>query len=239
MYYAVGDIHGRYDLVTALYEKIRAEIERDPDYAFGDTIVFLGDYIDRGPQSKEVLDFLMALEDTDTVKHICLMGNHEEFMTYCRRNPGDPQTLGNWLYHGGDKTVDSFGKTMTQICHGHIDDYIEWMEALPIIAQDYDYVFVHAAVDTHTPRDKQSRETCLWKFETYPQAYARYDRIVVHGHITRKVGDKFDTTPHIDIPNNRVWLEVGANFTNKLAAVGLPQPYDPDVEIKVIEVKAL
>jgi len=237
MYYPIGDIHGRYDLVTALYEKILVEIEANPDYAFGNTIVFLGDYIDRGPQSKEVLDFLMGLENTDEIKHIFLMGNHEEFFTHCRRNPDDPATLKSWLYHGGTKTIDSFGKTMTEICHGEIDEYIEWIEALPIIAQDYDYVFVHAAISTYTPRDKQSRETCLWKFETYPQAYSNYDRIVVHGHITRKVGNVYDKEPHIDIPNNRIWMEVGANFTNGLAAVALPQPYDPDEEIKVIKVQ--
>ncbi len=67
MYYPIGDIHGRFDLLEGLYAMVREEIEQNPDYAMGDTIVFLGDYIDRGPQSKEVLDFLMNLEDTETL----------------------------------------------------------------------------------------------------------------------------------------------------------------------------
>lgn len=237
MYYPIGDIHGRFDLLEGLYALVREEIAQNPDYAFGDTIVFLGDYIDRGPQSKEVLDFLMALEDTDEVKHICLLGNHEEFMLHCRMNPADHVTLGQWLYHGGEQTLKAFGKTAEQMYHGHLEDYINWLRERPIIAHDYDYVFVHAAVTMNAPLDAQNRDTCLWAFETYEGVYRNYNRIVVHGHITRKVGDKFDTAPYIDIPNNRIWMEVGANFTNGLAAVALPQPFDPDHEIKVIQYK--
>lgn len=238
MYYPIGDIHGRFDLVEGLYKLVREEIERNPDYAFKDTIVFLGDYIDRGPQSKEVLDFLMALEDTDDVKHLFLLGNHEEFMIHCRRNPHDHQTLGQWLYHGGKQTLKAFGKTAEQMYHGHLDDYIEWMEKLPVIAHDYDYVFVHAAIHTHKGLDTQYRERCLWDFETRDEAYRGFDKIVVHGHITRRVNGVFDTEPHIDIENNRIWLEVGANFNNHLVAVALPQPFDPEQEIKVIKFEA-
>lgn len=231
MYYPIGDIHGRYDLVAPLYEKILEEVERNPDHAFGNTVVFLGDYVDRGPQSKEVLDFLMGLKDTDMINHIFLMGNHEEFFTHCRRNPDDSVTLKNWLYHGGKETVDSFGKTMTEICHGDIDEYIEWIESLPLTAHDYNYVFVHAAIDPYKPLDQQTRKTCLWKFEDYPEAYSNFTKIVVHGHMTNMNG------PIIKPAHNRVWMDVGTNFTNRIATVTLPQPYDPDEEIKVIEVQ--
>ena len=237
MYYPIGDIHGRFDLLEGLYALVREEIAQNPDPEFGDTIVFLGDYIDRGPQSKEVLDFLMALEDTETVKHNFLMGNHEEFMIHCRRNPHDQQTLGQWLYHGGEQTLKAFGKTAEQMRHGHLEDYIVWMENLPLIAYDNDYVFVHAGIHTHKGLDTQYPERCLWDFVTRDDAYEGYNKIVVHGHITRKVGNRFDTEPHIDIANNRIWMEVGANFTNGLAAVALPQPFDPDHEIKVIHYK--
>lgn len=234
MYYAIGDIHGRYDLLVGLYDMIIEEINNNPDVVFGDTIIFLGDYIDRGPQAKEVLDFLMTRENTNELNHLFLLGNHEEFMVYCRRNPKDQNTLHQWLFHGGEQTLEAFGKTAKQLYHGHLDDYIEWLEKLPVIAHDADYVFVHAAIDPHLPLNGQRRNDCLWAFETRPHAYKHFNRIVVHGHITRMENNEFINEALVDIPNNRIWLEVGAVFSNTLAAAVLPQPFDPNQEIKIL-----
>lgn len=237
MYYAIGDIHGRFDLLKGLYDMILDEINRNPDIVFGDTIVFLGDYIDRGPQTKEVLDFLMGLKNTDELKHLFLLGNHEEFMVYCRRNPTDNVTLGQWLFHGGEQTLRAFGKTPKQLYHGHLDEYIEWLEILPVIAHDADYVFVHAAIDPKKPLNNQPRDHCLWHFETKPHAYRDFNRIVVHGHITRMNGKQFINEALADIPNNRVWLEVGAVFSNTLAAAVLPQPFNHEEGIRILTYK--
>jgi serine/threonine protein phosphatase 1 len=234
MYYAIGDIHGRFDLLTGLYDMILAEIRQAPDIVFGDTVVFLGDYIDRGPQTKEVLDFLMGLKNTDELKHMFLLGNHEEFMVYCRRNHTDHKTLDQWLFHGGEQTLRAFGKTAKQLHHGHLDEYIEWLETLPVIAYDTDYVFVHAAIDPKKPLNGQPRDRCLWHFETKHNAYKDFNRIVVHGHITRMHDGKFINEALVDMENNRVWLEVGAVFSNTLAAAALPQPFDPKEGIRII-----
>src|SRR5882762_2760652 len=101
--YAIGDIHGRYDLM----QKALREIARDSGDAA--TVVFLGDYIDRGPQSREVVERLMRGPERAGDRWICLKGNHEQ-MACDGQEPGSRQWL--WLDNGGDATLDSFGGEM-------------------------------------------------------------------------------------------------------------------------------
>jgi serine/threonine protein phosphatase 1 len=226
MYFPIGDIHGEYDATARLYDKIVNLVEGGIDPAFGGTIVFLGDYIDRGKDTKKVLDFLMNLKDTDNLKHHFLMGNHEEFMLHCRYNPNDQQTAWQWLKHGGRETLEAFNADLQDLHDGVLDNYIEWMIKLPLMLHDPDYVFVHAAIDPNIKLEGQLRERCLWHFEENPMKYTNYRKIVVHGHMTKKEG------PIIDIPNNRIWMDVGANFRKKHCTVGLPEPFEHAVEIK-------
>lgn len=228
MYFPIGDIHGAYDDMRRLYDRIIAEIQAGADPAFGGTIVFLGDYIDRGPDSKKVLDFVMSLEDDDDVKHIFLKGNHEEFMTYCRRSPGDYKTLDMWQFHGGEQTLESFGIEVPQLYAGELDEYIEWMEGLPLIAHDLDYVFVHGGINRRAALNQQNREQMLWDFFPNPNEYAGYQKIVVHGHSMKKGG------PIIDLDNSRIHMDNGMNLFHDPATVCLPQPYEPGVELKII-----
>lgn len=105
MYYAIGDIHGEITLLKSLYSKILTLIEDTHDQ--NPVIVFLGDYVDRGEDSKAVLDFLMDLKDTDTLSHVFIKGNHEDLMIQAseglKNNNSWPSRV--WLQNGGTKTL--------------------------------------------------------------------------------------------------------------------------------------
>ena len=99
--FAIGDIHGRFDLLTSLMTKIKNQAND------GDKIVFLGDYIDRGPQSKDVLDYLMNKDNFLGLELITLMGNHERFMIDSY-GPLSDYNYHSWMLNGGQETLDSF-----------------------------------------------------------------------------------------------------------------------------------
>jgi serine/threonine protein phosphatase 1 len=226
MYFPIGDIHGAYDLVRRLYDKIVARIEAGIDPVYGGTIVFLGDYIDRGPDAPKVLDFVMGLQDVEgdmPIKHIMLRGNHEEMMINTRRHPEDIMGLRMWLGNGGKETIDQFGVTVQEIVDGALDNYIVWMENLPMHVQDPDYFFVHAGVNAHLPLDKQTDEVaCLWDINRNDRAYRNLNKIIVHGHNWVNRHPK----PFVDTPNNRIWMDVGASLFGMICTVCLPEPYD-------------
>lgn len=243
MYFPIGDMHGAYEIHRKLYDKIVDEIGQGIDPAFGGTIVFMGDYIDRGPNSKEIVDWLMGIEDFEVnghpVKHIFLRGNHEQFPLDYLLDPHDDKhlrVLEVWLRNGGKATLDSFECTTQEMIDGKIDKYLDWFRQLPIIAHDPDYVFVHAGIDRYARLEKQDEFHCLWGMDRNKQAYKGYNRVVVHGHMMNKAG------PIVDIANNRIWMDVGANLFGRAATVCLPEPFDYGYEsdggnYKIIEVK--
>ena len=228
MYYPIGDIHGDYENARRLYDRIIEEIDAGIDPAFGGTIVFLGDYIDRGPDSKRVMDFVMGLEDRENVKHIFLKGNHEDFMTYCRHNPRDYKTMDMWQFHGGEETLAAFGVTVGEFYAGALDKYVEWIDALPLIAHDPDYVFVHAGIDPNIPLAQQNAHDMMWEFHRDPETYTDYRKIVIHGHSMKKGG------PIIALRKNRIYMDNGMNLFHDPATVCLPEPYEPGVYLKVL-----
>lgn len=214
MYFPIGDIHGAYDDLCRLYEKIVKEIEAG---GVDGTIVFLGDYIDYGPDSKKVLDFLMKLENTDNIKHVFLKGNHEEFITHCRNDITDHHTFDIWHYNGGSATLDSFNIGHKELYAGEIDEYIDWLWSLPLIDHDTEYVFVHAGININKALRLQNSNEMLWKFYRNPEQYKNYNKIIVHGHSMKRNG------PIIDLENNRIWMDNGMNLFHKPATVALPE----------------
>lgn len=189
--FVIADIHGRFDLLSSALSKI----ESLPSTG---TVVFLGDYIDRGPNSRQVVDRLRT-GPTRGWTWICLKGNHEEMMVRAHR--GMETSL--WLGGGGLETVESYGGLVP-------DAHIEWCENLPTLHLDKHRVYVHAAVDTSLPPDPriQRCSTLLWK------RYAKeenplYEHHIVHGH-----------TPVCDGPTcleGRTNLDIGAVYTGRMA----------------------
>lgn len=193
--FAIADLHGRHDLLTAALDKIR---QRAPD---GGTVVFMGDYIDRGPDSRAVLETLMA-GAPDGWRWICLKGNHEAMMVETVETDIDPSW---WLDNGGDATLASFRAPYPAAIP---PDVIDWCRALPAVHADGRRIFVHAGIDPTLPVAQQSEAILLWRRLPKSLDVHHPEGHVVHGH-----------TPFEDGPiclSGRTNLDTGAVFTGRL-----------------------
>jgi serine/threonine protein phosphatase 1 len=186
--YAIGDLHGRFDLLCRAIDLIEAD---SPD---GGTFIVLGDFVDRGPQSRSIIDLLMAGPQRSNWRWIVLQGNHEAMMLECLNNPG---ILRWWIGNGGGQTLQSYGYQHGDSLHPLRipGEHLEWLAALPVTHEDALRIFVHAGV----PMDQQiadaSRETLQWMLyrepgdDEYPDA-EYHDGLgahvsgkhIVHGH---------------------------------------------------------
>jgi serine/threonine protein phosphatase 1 len=190
--FAVGDIHGRYDLLL----KALAEIEAR--WHSPNTIVFLGDYIDRGPQSREVVETLMAGPTRDGDTWICLRGNHEQMMVDTYRKPLDPDW---WLTNGGAQTVASFGGRPSEAV-------IDWCEALPTSYETPSHFFVHAGIRPGLSLHLQDDEAKLWIRDKFLHDERDHGKHIVHGHTPNRSAE---------LMQNRTNLDSGACFYGTLS----------------------
>jgi len=143
---AVGDIHGCATALSALLAKI------EPDET--DTLVLLGDYVDRGPGSAAVIERLISLERECQL--VALLGNHEAMMLTALEQPSE---IHFWLQCGGQSTVDSYGGDLAGIPFAHI----EFLRRCRLFYETDDYLFVHANYVADAPLNKQPHETLLWE----------------------------------------------------------------------------
>lgn len=214
--YAVGDIHGRADLLTQMLTRI------DEDMATSEPVqtiqVFLGDYVDRGPNSREVLDLLIARGRTH--RTVCLMGNHETYpLQFLQR----PEILNDWQQLGGLQTLMSYGITpsMSRDSSLHEKLALEFQRALPQSHRQFlaglkhsytceDFFFVHAGVRPGIPLAKQRPEDMLWIREDFLLHEEDFGKIIVHGH-----------TPILEpeIRPNRINIDTGAYATGRLTCL--------------------
>ena len=164
--FAVPDLHGRHDLLLAALDAIQAR-------APSGTVVFLGDYIDRGPGAADILERLMAGPPAGW-RWVCLKGNHEAMMALALH---DPERLDWWMENGGDATVGSYEGRRELIAR-----HLRWIEALPMIHVDAHRVFVHAGVEGAIPLDRQPDKALLWKRYPADAVEGHGARHVVHGH---------------------------------------------------------
>jgi serine/threonine protein phosphatase 1 len=173
--YAVPDLHGRLDLLDSAIEAIVEHAKGKPS-----TVVTLGDYVDRGPNSREVIDRLIDWS-VHSLTLVCLKGNHEEMMWGTCSNLTE---LHWWTKNGGDQTLASYGQLnpdqpdLSSIPRAHLD----WIAGLRLLHVDQHRVFVHAAVDPKVSLHQQNERTLLWK--RYPTNFkaGHGQRHVVHGH---------------------------------------------------------
>lgn len=165
--YAIADLHGRYDLLIQALNTIF----RRPD---GGTVVTLGDYVDRGPESRQIISHLMTLREApqEGWKVICLKGNHEDMMCETLSQPLDP---GWWVGNGGETTLRSYNNEVPS-------DHLHWMSSLPKMHADKHRVFVHAGVDPTKGLAEQSDEMLLWYRYIDGADIGHGERHVVHGH---------------------------------------------------------
>lgn len=174
--YAIADLHGRFDLLTRAYDAIAAHA------AAPGTIIHLGDYVDRGPQSRQIIEFLMdpATAPAGWHRHV-LKGNHEDMAVQCLRGHA---RMSWWLGNGGNMTLISYGLRVGDGANPKAvpEHHVEWLHTLNLYHEDEYRFFVHAGVDPEVSREEQTEEDLLWKL--YPNSDFRgFDgKHVVHGH---------------------------------------------------------
>jgi len=170
--YAIPDLHGRFDL-------LETAIDRIVEHSAGErsTIVTLGDYVDRGPNSRQVIEHLMSWR-RDKLIVVNLKGNHEAMMWEACNNLAE---LSWWIKNGGDQTLASYSQSSQDI-RIVTPEHLEWIGNLPLMHVDKHRIFVHAGIDPKIPLQQQNEETLLWK--RYPEGYSlgHGHRHVVHGH---------------------------------------------------------
>jgi serine/threonine protein phosphatase 1 len=175
--YVIPDIHGRVDLLCDGLAQIAG-------HAGGQTgtIVALGDYVNKGPDSKGVIDRLRAGPPDGWLFH-ALKGNHDAMMVEALRNPF---RMASWIERGGDATMRSYGGDPLNVPQADI----EWLDKRPLFHADRWRVYVHAGLDPEVALDQQAERTLLWK--RYPQGLhgGFGDRHVVHGHDSFPDGPK-------------------------------------------------
>ena len=176
--YVVPDIHGRADL-------LRDALGHIAEHAAGQagTIVALGDYVDKGPDSKAVIDLLRKEPPPPGWPLILLKGNHDAMMVAALR---DPSEMPGWLARGGDAVIESYGGDPSKVPSADI----AWLDRLALMHIDRFRIYVHAGLDPKVPLDRQTEHTLLWK--RYPEGFALGfgGRHVVHGHDSFSDGPK-------------------------------------------------
>ena len=217
--YAIGDVHGRLDLFTALLALVRADHDARP--AARVTIIVLGDIVDRGTETAALLALCHAAT-VHSPNFVVLKGNHEEMMTHALR--GDLEVMQAWLRHGGDATLSSFDAPSELIATGACDalrvaaiaripvHLLEWLDALPLYRSAGDYLFVHAGIRPKTPLTSQSSDDLLWIRDDFLESNEDHDAIVVHGH---------SIVATAQIHRNRIGIDTGAYRTGRLTALVL------------------
>ena len=203
--YAIGDIHGCYYQLDKILELIRKD--KRPDESA--EIVFIGDYVDRGPEVKKVLDRVMA--NDDSIPFICLQGNHEQMCLEAY----DGIEFMNWQINGGKATDKSFLETNG----GRVpNEYLEWMRGLPIDYETDHYIFVHAGLAPGQSKDETHPDDKLWIRQEF--LYSNYDwgKPVVHGHTPMQ---------YPIVKSNRISIDTGAVFGHELTAAILRGSEEP------------
>ncbi len=219
--YALGDIHGRVDLLKSIQNEIDKDLSSlDPETTVKQ--VFLGDYIDRGQNSKEVIDFLTGVPTRDNVEYVFLKGNHESTLLDF---VDDELTLTAWKSFGGIETLHSYGLDVSKI-HNE-SNYKElqkkFIQVFPESHHDFfrglktsyslgGYFFCHAGVRPGVALDDQSEDDLIWIREEFLSSTVDHGKVIVHGH-----------TPveRPEIWSNRINIDTGAYISNKLTCLVL------------------
>jgi serine/threonine protein phosphatase 1 len=218
--YAIGDIHGRADLLGNLLRQIETDAAAHPDLLL--RLVMLGDYIDRGAESRRVLDILVELKRRSHGRMIALRGNHEEAMLEFL---DDPKTGAAWCEFGGRETLISYGvgpprsrqpEELTAARDALLsilpEEHFRFLKDLEPFAEIGDYLFVHAGLRPRRVLAEQTEEDMLWIRDEFLNAPPWMPQVIVHGH-----------TPFAEPSEGpgRIGIDTGAYATGVLTALRL------------------
>ena len=218
--YAVGDIHGQADLLR----RLRDTISEDASMASRarNVVVYLGDYVDRGPASREVIELLLN-EPLSGFEEIHLKGNHEDFMLEFLDEPGIGE---QWYLNGGDTTLASYGVERGGSMGGRAGfsairdqlrrklpvEHLAFLRSLEMYHVEGDYLFVHAGIRPGRPLKQQEPQDLLWIRNEFLFSSVDHGCCVVHGH---------SISPDPEIRSNRIGIDTGAYVTGRLTGLVL------------------
>lgn len=194
-YMAIGDIHG----LAQTLERLLARLPK------AGTLVFLGDYIDRGPASKDVISRLLALEGEREC--VFLRGNHEAMALAAIT--GNLEAQISWQYNGGLRTLDSYESDIPE-------DHLEFLQRTRPYFVTKDYIFVHGGLQPGKGPEEIEESRLWWMREPFLSSTYQWDRLVIHGHTPTGTGRP-------EICDNRINIDTGAVYGGKLTALVLPQ----------------
>ncbi|MBI3710556.1 MAG: serine/threonine protein phosphatase [Proteobacteria bacterium] len=219
--YAIGDIHGRADLLAELQDMIRADAAAQRARRL--VVVYLGDYVDRGVEAGQVIDRLLAssLVGFETVH---LLGNHERLMLDFLENAAVGPS---WMMNGGVETLFSYGvgldrslkeererlaKARAELERRLPARHLAFLHTLKMTHIEGDYLFVHAGIRPGVPLNQQSEADMLWIRKDFLNSRVDHGRMVVHGH---SITEAPDERP------NRIGIDTGAFATGRLTCLVL------------------
>ena len=219
--YAIGDIHGRADLLRQMHQMILEDASKK-GASLQNLIIYLGDYVDRGLESRDVIELLMS-SSLPGFQSICLKGNHEDLFLRFLEDPG----IGpSWFDLGGNATVYSYGLGIPQdlpreIRFAQIREelqaalppaHFEFLTNLQLMFEVGDYLFVHAGIRPGKELAEQLPQDLLWIRDEFTNSRTNHGKIVVHGH-------SISFKP--EIRENRIGIDTGAYVTNNLTCLVL------------------
>jgi serine/threonine protein phosphatase 1 len=215
--YAVGDIHGKLDLLEELLAKIHADLQHNP--AAKTLLVFVGDLIDRGPSSAQVIERLRTYR-RQGIRPVFILGNHEEVLL--RILDGDPSLIGSWLRFGGLECLKSYGVDPASLrgrspaeliaaVRGAVPgEHVEFLRGFVDSCRFGDYLFVHAGIRPGIALEQQRQSDLRWIREPFLVDETDHGFIVVHGHTI---------APAVEERTNRIGIDTGAYRSGVLAAL--------------------
>jgi serine/threonine protein phosphatase 1 len=216
--YVIGDIHGRSDLLTNMVLQIESDLRTSP--ARDGLTVTLGDYVDRGPDSRGVLDRLA--NNPFPTEYIALKGNHEELLEAFLR---DPAVGSHWRQLGGLETLHSYGVPVAAVMIGKgfeeaskalrqalPEEHLQFLASLELSVSVGDYFLCHAGVRPGVALEKQSAEDLLWIRDEFLNSKMNFGKVVVHGHTPSEAPE---------VLPNRINIDTGAFATGRLTCLVL------------------
>jgi serine/threonine protein phosphatase 1 len=220
--YVVGDIHGRLDLLEQLLDKIERDLSKRP--ARKALLVFVGDLIDRGPHSAQVVERLRTYKHP-RIRTVFLLGNHEEVLL--RILSGDAELITKWRWFGGTECLKSYGVDTDKLVGMSEQDalevvrkaipseHVKFIESFDDSCRFGDYLFVHAGIRPGVGLDQQRQSDLRWIREPFLFDETDHGFIVVHGHTIR---------PEVEARPNRIGIDTGAYRTGVLTALAIEGP---------------
>lgn len=199
----IGDVHGCYDELKELILTLETEGVYNKNT---DKLIFLGDYIDRGKNSRLVIKLIRELQENNS-NVIALMGNHEDMLLDHLDNKSN-----TWLWNGYKRTIESYEGFDEQFKND-----VEWIRNLPLYHEDEHFIYVHAGIDVYKPMEEQKKNTLLWIREPFIYGMKEYHKKVIFGH-TPTINISEEYKPVRTFTNN-IDIDTGCVFGGALTAL--------------------